>query len=77
MIVAGAQLDIAWEDPATNLARADAAAAAARAVGATLFVLDDPVGGVFGLVTRVEPPDDGFDLLRADIAHQAGEAAGG
>lgn len=39
--VAGLQLDLAWEDAATNLARAEAAVAGAAAAGARLAVLPE------------------------------------
>jgi predicted amidohydrolase len=41
MRIAALQLDIAWEDPATNLARADALASRAAAAGARLAVLPE------------------------------------
>ncbi len=41
MRVAALQLDIAWEDPAANIARADALAARAVAVGARMAVLPE------------------------------------
>ena len=41
MIVAGLQLDLAWEDPPVNFARARAAAGEAAAAGARLIVLPE------------------------------------
>lgn len=49
MKVAGAQIDIAWENPVENLARADHAAKEARALGASLFVLPEMFGTGFSM----------------------------
>lgn len=56
MIVAGLQLDIAWEDPAENLRRADALAARAAAAGARLAVLPEMFNTGFSMAPeRVAP----------------------
>lgn len=71
MIVAGVELDIAWEDPATNLARADAAAEAARRAGATLVVLPEMFATGFSMAAeRIAPWGGDIRLGLAEIARR-------
>lgn len=71
MIVAGVELDIAWEDPAVNLERADAAAAAAKAAGATLVVLPEMFATGFSMAAeRIAPWGGEIRLGLAEIARR-------
>lgn len=71
MIVAGVEMDVAWEDPATNLARADAAAAAAKAAGATLVVLPEMFATGFSMAAeRIAPWGGEIRMGLAEIARR-------
>ncbi|MHC4862106.1 MAG: nitrilase-related carbon-nitrogen hydrolase, partial [Planctomycetota bacterium] len=59
MMVAGLQLDIAWEDPAENFRRAETLAARAEAAGARLIVLPEMFS-------------TGFSMRATEVAHHAG-----
>lgn len=71
MIVAGIELDIAWEDPAANLDRADDAAAAAKAAGAALVVLPEMFATGFSMAAeRIAPWGGEIRLGLAEIARR-------
>jgi predicted amidohydrolase len=55
MIVAGLQLDIAWEDPEENFRRADALAEAAVQAGARLLVLPEMFATGFAVRSEAVP----------------------
>lgn len=60
MKIAALQLDIAWEDPAANFARARPHVAAAAAAGARLVVLPEMFACGFSMATeRIREPEDG------------------
>jgi len=60
MKIAGLQLDIAWEDPATNYERVRPWIAAARAAGARLLLLPEMFACGFSMKTdAVREPEDG------------------
>ncbi len=71
MIVAGVELDIAWEDPAANLDRADDAAAAAKAAGASLVVLPEMFATGFSMAAeRIAPWGGEIRMGLAEIARR-------
>lgn len=73
LIVAGVETDIAWEDPATNLDRADGAAAAAKAAGASLLVLPEMFATGFSMAAeRIAPWGGEIRLGLAEIARRNG-----
>lgn len=73
LIVAGVEMDIAWEDPATNLDRVDAAAAAAKAAGASLLVLPEMFATGFSMdAERIAPWGGDIRLGMAEIARRNG-----
>ncbi|MEO8082779.1 MAG: nitrilase-related carbon-nitrogen hydrolase [Ardenticatenales bacterium] len=71
IVVAGVEMDIAWEDPAENLERADAAAAAARSAGATLLVLPEMFATGFSMAAEHIAPWGGeIRMGMAEIARR-------
>lgn len=73
LTVAGVEMDIAWEDPAANLDRADGAAAAAKAAGASLLVLPEMFATGFSMAAeRIAPWGGEIRLGLAEIARRNG-----
>lgn len=73
LITAGLQLDIAWEDPPANFARADVLAAQAVAAGARLLVLPEMFATGFSMdAERIAAQSDLIRAYLADLAVRHG-----
>jgi predicted amidohydrolase len=73
LIAAGLQLDIAWEDPPANFARADELAAQAVAAGARLLVLPEMFATGFSMdAERVAEQAGAIRSYLADLAVRHG-----
>ena len=73
MHVAGLQLDIAWEDPPANFARAGRLAAVAKSAGAELVVLPEMFATGFSMdAEKVAAHAGGIRAFLADLARREG-----
>jgi len=73
MLVAGLQLDLAWEDPEMNFRRADVQAARAAAAGAQLVVLPEMFATGFSMeARRMAAHADAIRAFLADLARRYG-----